>query len=204
MHINIFKRNWDSGFFGIEYPKTTFAIISSITLSSLLLLSFASNNMQLAIAQGNTTNSTGVQSPVDGYDAPERHESSIFHTYEPTDLRVHHYCKPAETVILVCQLYDGNNTNAKLIGIEYFISNQSYNSLPDREKANWHIHDMSSFALDKPIFHELSPQQAQGQLQKLVGTYGKIIITWNPTDQIPSYPPQIINPGNPFMLNKTK
>ena len=88
----------------------------------------------------NTTNSTG-QKPVDGYDAPERHESSILHNYERPELRVHHYCKPAEGVVLVCQLYDSESPNAKLIGIEYFISASHYSSLPNREKANWHVHN---------------------------------------------------------------
>jgi hypothetical protein len=151
----------------------------------------------------NTTNSTG-QKPVDGYDAPERHESSILHNYERPELRVHHYCKPAEGVVLVCQLYDSESPNAKLIGIEYFISASDYSSLPNREKANWHVHNMTSFALDKPIFHELSPEQGQAQLQKLVGTFGKIIITWNPDDKVPAYTPQIVIPDSPFMLNNTK
>jgi hypothetical protein len=74
----------------------------------------------------------------------------------------------------------------------------------DREKANWHVHNMTFFALDKPIFHELSPEQGQAQLQKLVGTFGKIIIKWNPDDKVPAYTPQIVIPDSPFMLNNTK
>jgi hypothetical protein len=33
--------------------------------------------------------------------------------------------------------------------------------------------------------------------------YGKVIITWNPNDKAPIFPPQIIQVQHPFMVSST-
>lgn len=40
-------------------------------------------------------------------------------------------------------------------------------------------------------FPELSTQKAGESLRKLIDTQGKVIITWNPKDKLPAFPPQV-------------
>ena len=68
-----------------------------------------------------TSNVTGGK-PVDGYNKPEGHLTAIRHVFDYPSLRVQHYCKPNDKILLVCQLYDSSSSNATLIGIEYIIS----------------------------------------------------------------------------------
>ena len=41
-------------------------------------------------------------------------------------------------------------------------------------------------------------------LNKLSESYGKVIITWNPNDKTPAFPPQIEQVQHPFMVNTTE
>ncbi len=55
-----------------------------------------------------------------------------------------HYCAAhtggAEGDVFQCVLFDGNGKNAKLVGVEYLISDAAYRKLPDDEKKYWHAH----------------------------------------------------------------
>jgi hypothetical protein len=172
--------------------------------------STSSNTMT---AETHTTNTTATASnatasaapkPVDGYNTPIGHLSAIRHVFDDPTLRVQHYCKPNDKIVLVCQLYDSTSKNASLIGLEYVITADQYNSLPNREKPNWHLHKIE-FAPDRadPMFPELTPAQAMALMGKLMDTYGKVIITWNPKDKLPAFPPQIQQVQHPFMVNST-
>ena len=94
--------------------------------------------------------------------------------------------------MMICQLYDSNLPNATLVGIEYMITVDAYNVLPNREKPNWHYH-VEEFAPNRadPKFPQLSEQEQNATLKKLENSYGKIIITWNPNDNAPAFPPQV-------------
>ena len=96
----------------------------------------------------------------------------------------------SDKIFLVCQLYDSESQNATLIGMEYIITHEQYNSLPDREKPNWHYHKIE-FVPNRadPKFPELNAQQTQSEMMKAMDTYGKVIITWNPNDNLPAFPP---------------
>jgi Protein of unknown function (DUF1264) len=157
----------------------------------------------------NTTNATAAAAaaaakPVDGYNTPEGHVSAIRHIFDDPSLRVQHYCKPNDKVVLVCQLYDRDSNNATLIGVEYVITADQYKSLPEREKPNWHFHkiELSPNRAD-PMFPELTADQAKAGMQKLMDTYGKVIITWNPKDNLPAFPAQVQQVEHPFMVNAT-
>jgi Protein of unknown function (DUF1264) len=141
---------------------------------------------------------------VDDYNTPIGHLSAIRHVFDDPALRVQHYCKPNDKIVLVCQLYDSTSKNATLIGIEYIITADQYNSLPNREKPNWHFHKIE-FAPNRadPMFPELQSAQAQSLMVKLMDTYGKVIITWNPKDKLPAFPSQIQQVEHPFMVNAT-
>ena len=173
--------------------------ISAILTVSLLIMMITPQN---SFAQPTTL--TNMSKPIDGYNLPQGHLTAIRHVFDDPSLRVHHYCKIDEKIFLVCQLYDSHSKNATLIGVEYIITAEQYTTLPEREKPNWHYHKIE-FAANRadPKFPELNPEQAKAEMQKAMDTYGKVIITWNPNDLLPAFPPQEIIVQHPDMVNKT-
>lgn len=162
------------------------------------------NTAAIAQQQQGMTNATAAAKPVDGYNLPQGHLNAVRHIFDDPSLRVEHFCKPHDRVMMVCQLYDSNSVNATLIGIEYIITQEQYDSLPNREKPYWHAHreELRPERAD-PMMPELSPEQAQAEMTKMLPTWGKVIITWIPSDDLPSFPPQVQLVDHPFMMNAT-
>jgi hypothetical protein len=180
------------------------ATIAFTILAATLMLSIPVSNRAIAQQQQMTTNATATAKPVDGYNLPQGHLNAVRHNFDDPSLRVEHFCKPHDRIMMVCQLYDSNSANATLIGIEYIITQEQYDSLPNREKPYWHAHreELSPQRAD-PRMPELSPEQAQAEMAKLHPTWGKVIITWIPSDDLPSFPPQVQLVDHPFMVNAT-
>jgi hypothetical protein len=103
-----------------------------------------------------------------------------FHFYngEPhRQVRAHHYCSHQNEEVLQCVIYDSHGKNARLIGIEYIISEALFKQLPEEEKKLWHSHqyEVKSGQLVAPNI----PDAAEKELmKKLVNTYGKTWHTW--------------------------
>ena len=59
------------------------------------------------------------------------------------DLQVeaHHYCSHISKDMRQCVIYDSNKLDARLIGIEYIISGELFQKLPEEEKKYWHSHE---------------------------------------------------------------
>jgi hypothetical protein len=185
---------------------SSFAAITAFVIAAAALLSIPVSDTAIAQQQGMTTNatSTAAAKPVDGYNLPQGHLSAVRHNFDDPSLRVEHFCKPHDRIMMVCQLYDSNSANATLIGIEYIVMQEQYDSLPNREKPYWHAHreELRPERAD-PMMPELSPEQAQAEMQKMLPTWGKVIITWIPSDDLPSFPPQVQLVDHPFMVNAT-
>jgi hypothetical protein len=49
----------------------------------------------------------------------------------------------------------------------------------------------------------LSEPEQNATMKTLAESYGKIIITWNPNDKAPIFPPQEIQVQHPSMVNTT-
>ena len=195
---------------GKKNPSTRKIILTSsftattalMMAAAALMLSIPVSNTAIAQQQG-MTNATAAK-PVDGYNLPQGHLNAVRHNFDDSSLRVEHFCKPHDRVMMVCQLYDSNSANATLIGIEYIITQEQYDSLPNREKPYWHAHreELRPERAD-PRMPELSPEQAQAEMAKMFPTWGKVIITWIPSDDLPSFPPQVQLVDHPFMVNAT-
>ncbi|EPF65653.1 OBAP family protein [Pseudomonas syringae] len=112
-----------------------------------------------------------------------------FHFYNGqmnTQMEAHHYCSILNEEVIQCVIYDGNMEDAKLMGVEYIISERLFATLPTAEKALWHshVHEVKSGQLIAPGI----PEPAEHALmQKLVHTYGKTWHTWH-TDQDKALP----------------
>lgn len=184
---------------------SSFAATTALMMgAAALMLSIPVSNTAIAQQQGMMTNATAAAKPVDGYNLPQGHLNAVRHNFDDPSLRVEHFCKPHDSIMMICQLYDSNSANATLIGIEYMITQEQYDSLPNREKPYWHAHreELRPERAD-PRMPELSPEQAQAEMAKMFPTWGKVIITWIPSDDLPSFPPQVQLVDHPFMVNAT-
>ena len=90
-------------------------------------------------------------------------------------------------------IYDSNRPDAKLIGVEYIVSERVFRSLPEDEKRLWHSHnyEVKSGELIAPGL----PQVAEHAFMKdLVTTYGKTWHTWqvDRDDNLPLGIPQLM------------
>lgn len=181
-----------------DYGIISVIAAATTLIATLTIVNGINPTVEPAYAQQNTTK------PVDGYNKPDGHVNAIRHVFNDPGLRVEHFCKPDKKIVITCQLYDSTTQNGTLIGVEYIITADQYKTLPDREKPYWHHHKLE-FATNiaDPKFPELSTQEAGAQMKKLMDTYGKVIITWNPRDTLPVFPPQVILVDHPFMVNST-
>ncbi len=148
-----------------------------------------------AIAQ---ENNEAAAVPTQGYNA---HAVGMRHIYGSADLEAHFYCKMNEKIMATCQIYDSNSPNASLIGVEYIISPEDFNSLPNEEKPNWYVINQSLAERTNLRIPELSPEESQKALSGFLGTYGKLILTWNPQNPLPSSLPQLVDLHNRELVN---
>lgn len=104
-----------------------------------------------------------------------------FHFYNghpDMQMEAHHYCSILNEEVIQCVIYDGNVKDAKLMGVEYIISQRLFAGLPGAEKALWHshAHEVKSGQLIAPGI----PAPAEHALMaKLASTYGKTWHTWH-------------------------
>ncbi|KAJ0939855.1 putative Oil body-associated protein [Helianthus annuus] len=66
------------------------------------------------------------------------------------------------------------NENARLIGLEYIVTEELFLTLPDTEKPMWHSHE---YELKSGVLFLPGPVE-QKDLEKVAKTYGKTIHFW--------------------------
>ncbi len=104
-----------------------------------------------------------------------------FHFYngkQNIQMEAHHFCTVLNEDLIQCVIYDGNERNAKMMGIEYVISETLFATLPLPEKALWHshVHEVKSGQLIAPGIPDIAEHQL---MDKLMHTYGKTWHTWH-------------------------
>ena len=103
-----------------------------------------------------------------------------FHFYADDmgrQVEANHYCTHLNEDFHQCVIYDANQANAKLIGIEYIVSEKLFKTLPEDEKKLWHSHDyeVKSGELIAPSVPDLAEHAFMADLAT---TYGKTWHTW--------------------------
>ncbi|GAA1933167.1 OBAP family protein [Brevibacterium antiquum] len=88
-----------------------------------------------------------------------------------------HFCIHLRHDLHQCVIFDRNATDARLIGIEYIISEKRFRALPASEKKLWHSHhyEVKSGILTAPGVPEIAEHS---YFKDLVSTYGKTFHTW--------------------------
>jgi hypothetical protein len=93
-------------------------------------------------------------------------------------MEIHHYCSQLNEVLIQCALFDGNTAGARLVGVEYVITEKAFKTLPDEEKKMWHSHvyEVKSGQLISP---GLSDEAERELMKTIISTYGKTWHTWS-------------------------
>ena len=111
-------------------------------------------------------------------------------------MEAHHYCNQANEDLTQCVLFDGNTADARMMGIEYIVSEKLYNTLPEGEKAYWHPHnyEVLSGTLRMPGLPDAAEKEA---MRTKMNSYGKTWHTWmtgvhnQQADPLPFGPPHL-------------
>src|SRR5262249_29484943 len=112
---------------------------------------------------------------------------------DPTfQIATQHYCAQVSDEVHQCVLFDSCEQGAKLLGVEYIISDRLYRELPDGEKKYWHAHtyEVLSGGLIAP---GLAPEDEMKFMRALLTTWGKTWHTWpDPKTKVPVGEPLLI------------
>ena len=106
-------------------------------------------------------------------------------------METHHYCHQLNEDLAQCALFDSDAQDARLVGVEYIISERLFSQLPPEEHALWHPHNgeilsgqLSAPSLPLPAEHAL--------MARKMNSYGKTWHVWHPGDAaLPLGEPQL-------------
>ncbi|KAK8629305.1 hypothetical protein V6N13_078150 [Hibiscus sabdariffa] len=92
-------------------------------------------------------------------------------------IETHHYVSRLNQDFLQCPVYESDDSNARLIGIEYIISDRLFEALPAEEQRLWHSHayEIKSGLWVNPGIPEMI---GKPELESLAKSYGKFWCTW--------------------------
>jgi hypothetical protein len=101
----------------------------------------------------------------------ERHDPAM-------QMEAFHYCEQLSPDLLQCALFDRDAPDARLIGIEYIISEAFFDGLPTEERDYWHPHnyEILSGTLVAP---DLTDEQEHAMFRMLMNSYGKTWHVWH-------------------------
>lgn len=157
----------------------------------------------LGLVGGAALGISGAAPPPDGHEgAAAVDPAKAFHLYlcafhiakkDPSFVvEAHHYCSPAGEGLHQCIIYDRRGEGAKLIGIEYIITDEVYRKLPDAEKKYYHPHayEITSGLL---ILPGMAPEEEDKLLGGLITSWGKTWHTWpDPSTPLPMGEPLLM------------
>ena len=108
-----------------------------------------------------------------------------------------HYCAAHASdqhgdAMFQCVLFDTAAKNAKLLGVEYVITDKTYRQLPDEEKKYWHPHTYEVLG-GMLIAPGMESDKEKQFMKMLLTTWGKTWHTWpDPQSAVPLGEPLLI------------
>lgn len=96
-----------------------------------------------------------------------------------------HYCAPLGDEMHQCLLFDSCAKNARLLGVEYIVSDRVYRTLDDNEKKYWHPHTYEVLA-GGLIAPSMTAEDELKFMRAIIHTWGKTWHTWpDPKTPVP-------------------
>lgn len=114
----------------------------------------------------------------------------------------YHFCKPVNADLSQCLLYDGPGPDARLIGVEYLVSDAVHQTMPAEEQAYWHDH---KYEVDAGLLRSLT-ERGEAEKKTMAGVrtlWGKVYHTWVSGQSYPSGPARLfwsVTGDEPFVL----
>lgn len=102
----------------------------------------------------------------------------FYNGFQEGQMEAHHYVTQLNEEVHQAVIFDGNDENAKIMGVEYIISEKLFRRLPEEEKKLWHSHhyEVKSGQLIAPGIPDTLEHIL---MENLINTYGKTIHTWH-------------------------
>ena len=151
---------------------------------------FAIEGGALRAAPHNSTNvSSPPATPITG---PHAHFCGIHVAKNDPNFQLiaQHYCTAHAghdhgEGLFQCLLFDSTAANAKLLGVEYIISDKQYRGLLEEERKYWHPHTYEVLA-GGLIAPEMNSEDELKFMRQILTTWGKTWHTWpDPASPIP-------------------
>ena len=92
-------------------------------------------------------------------------------------VEAHHYCTQVNSEFAHCTIFDGNSTNANLVGIEYIVSERIFDSFGEGEREYWHPHNYEILS-GMLVMPGLPAPMEKEMLAGKMNSYGKTWHTW--------------------------
>lgn len=92
-------------------------------------------------------------------------------------VEAHHYCMPLRDGVFQCVVMSDNKPKAKILGVEYIVTDEIFATLCEEEKQYWHPHDyeVTSALLVAP---GMSTLEEMDFMKTVKTTWGKTWHTW--------------------------
>jgi hypothetical protein len=100
-------------------------------------------------------------------------------------VEAHHYCAAVNDSLHQCVIFDSAGKGARILGVEYIITDKVYRTLPEAEKKFWHVHtyEILSGLLIAP---GMAKEAEQEFMAAVLTTWGKCWHTWpDPEEKLP-------------------
>jgi hypothetical protein len=108
------------------------------------------------------------------------------------EVLVHHHCKVYDDMTAACLLFPtGMGDQDKPYGMEYIITSEQFEELPDDEKKYWHYH-LTELPRAQAIFADLTAEELIPLQPVLDETYGKVFYFWDTDDKYPIGEPTVL------------
>jgi len=91
----------------------------------------------------------------------------------------HHFCKQVRGGMFECQLYDSDDKDARLVGVEVVVDTAAWKGFDKTEQRLWHYHKEEIPKINAKL-PDLSSEEAAKVVETLNETYGKVYLLWDP------------------------
>lgn len=120
------------------------------------------------------TAETAKESPQKGFDL----HVDAKHYVKNARVPVHHWCKTINPQLIECLMFDSDNANANLIGIETIVTKDVWTAFAEKQKKEWHDHATEIIEAEATL-PDTPAEEAAKIVEFLKGTRGRVVYIWN-------------------------